>query len=101
MQPQDDIIPWNQIYEYRDELNNHFEDITARIILVGKEELSKEAGEQLNKKSLVKFHDFLSKFLEQRNISSLKESEIDCQSKLEKVLDTISQFLKTLSVQHA
>jgi hypothetical protein len=36
-QPQDDIFPWAKIFDYKDELNDHFEDINERITMVANE----------------------------------------------------------------
>ena len=34
VQPQDGIFPWQKIFDYKDDLNDHFEDINERIIMV-------------------------------------------------------------------
>jgi hypothetical protein len=40
-QPQDDTFPWFKIFEYKDELNDHFEDINERILMMSKGDMTK------------------------------------------------------------
>ncbi len=70
-QPQDDKIPWAKIFDYKDELNDHFEDINERIVMVANDMMSEKVAELLNKKSLVRFHTKLGKFLKDCNINVL------------------------------
>lgn len=37
---EESIFPWCKIFEYRDELNDHFDDINERILMVGKNEMN-------------------------------------------------------------
>ncbi len=67
-QPQGDIFPWSKIFDYKDELNDHFEDINERIVMVANERISQSVAEELNKKSLIRFHTKLTKFLKESNI---------------------------------
>ena len=40
-QPQDDtIFPWFKIFDYKDELNDHFEDVNERIVMVSKGDMT-------------------------------------------------------------
>ena len=39
-QPQDDIFPWSKIFDYKDELNDHFDDINERILMVANDRMS-------------------------------------------------------------
>ncbi len=39
-QPQDDTFPWAKIFDYKDELNEHFEDINERIAMVANDMMS-------------------------------------------------------------
>lgn len=39
-QPQDQNFPWHRIFDYKDELNNHFEDINDRIRMVNNGEMN-------------------------------------------------------------
>ena len=68
-QPQDDIFPWAKIFDYKDELNDHFEDINERITMVANEGMTYQVAEQLIKKSLIRFHTKLTKFLKESNIN--------------------------------
>ena len=68
-QPQDDIFPWARIFDYKDELNDHFEDINERIAMVANNAMTKQVAEQLNKKSLIRFHSKLTKFIKESNIN--------------------------------
>ena len=36
----DNIFPWLKIFDYKDELNDHFEDINERILMVANETMS-------------------------------------------------------------
>ena len=67
-QPQDDIFPWSKIFDYKDELNDHFEDINERINMVNGDRMSQFVAEQLNKRSLVRFYIKLGKILRENNI---------------------------------
>ena len=40
-QPQDDILPWSKIFDYKDKLRDHFNDIIDRVDMVCKEEITK------------------------------------------------------------
>lgn len=40
-QPQDDILPWLKIFDYKDKLRDHFNDIIDRVDMVCKEEITK------------------------------------------------------------
>lgn len=33
-QPQDESLSWFKIFDYKDDLNDHFEDINERILMV-------------------------------------------------------------------
>ena len=63
------MFPWHRIFDYKDELNNHFEEITERIRMVENGELNMQAAENLNAKSLVRFNAILTKLLRENNIS--------------------------------
>ena len=67
-QPQDENFPWFKIFDYKDELNDHFEDINERILMVSKGDMNRQVAEKLNKKSILKFHGRLTKFIRNNNI---------------------------------
>ncbi len=100
-QPQDDIFPWSKIFDYKDELNDHFEDINERIILVANERMDQSLAEQLNKKSLVRFHSKLGKILRENNINIPQpENENGRGEQLEKILNSVLKIQNKLS-QHS
>lgn len=70
-QPQDDMLPWLKIFEYKDKLRDHYNNILDRVDLVCKEEINKEYAEKLNKASLIEFYAFLTNFLKENNISPI------------------------------
>lgn len=49
-QPQDDTFPWAKIFDYKDELNEHFEDINERIAMVANDMMTVKVAKILNKK---------------------------------------------------
>ena len=74
---EESIFPWSKIFEYRDELNDHFDDINERILMVGKDEMNYQAAEKLNKKSLIRFHAKITKFLRESNINPQNDLDIE------------------------
>jgi hypothetical protein len=40
-QPQDDILPWSKIFDYKDKLKDHFDETIDRIVMVCKEDMTK------------------------------------------------------------
>lgn len=69
-QPQDGIFPWSKIFDYKDDLNDHFEDINDRITMVENDQMNQQLAEQLNKKSLIRFHAKITKILRECNINN-------------------------------
>ena len=85
-QPQDDILPWLKIFDYKDKLRDHFNDIIDRLDMVYKDEITKQVAEKRNKTSLIKFHMFLTKFLRDNNINPEQENEKESNQTIENVL---------------
>ena len=61
-------------------------------------EMNQLAAENLNKKSLVRFHAMLTKLLRESNINPQPENENSCYAKLEKVLGSILNLQNQLKV---
>jgi hypothetical protein len=61
-------MPWSKMLDYKDKLKDHFDEIMDRINMVSDKDMTQQAAEKRNKASMIKFHEYFTRFLTENNI---------------------------------
>lgn len=83
------------IFDYKDELNEHFEDINGNIDMVAKDSNLPNVGVKLNRKSLTRFHAKLTKILKAMSIPTKSDEDLGL------ILSSVAKIQDQLRAQNS